>query len=125
MLVEGRGTLTVSREWKSGEDVVKAQPPFLSYNELGSLLDEGPSKLYDALSSVLGLEELLDVQGVLADARKIRQDQVKRTKQAAEAIRTRIASLPDAGTDSRLGPRESASAGRVVGCRRDSRSHSR
>jgi hypothetical protein len=25
--------------------------PFLSYNELGSMLDEGPSKLYDALSS--------------------------------------------------------------------------
>jgi hypothetical protein len=72
------------------------------WNELGSLLDEGPSKLYDALSSVLGLEELLDVQSVLADARKIRQDQVKRTKDAAEAIRTRVANLPDAGTDSRL-----------------------
>jgi len=33
--------------------------PFLSYNELGSLLDEGPSKLYDALSSILGLEDLV------------------------------------------------------------------
>jgi hypothetical protein len=33
--------------------------PFLSYNELGSMLDEGPAKLYDAVSAVLGLEELV------------------------------------------------------------------
>lgn len=47
--------------------------PFLSYNELGSMLDEGPSKLYDALSLVLGLEDLVNAQAVLADARLARQ----------------------------------------------------
>ena len=39
---------------------LRTHRPFLSYNELGSLLDEGPSKLYDALSSILGLEDLVD-----------------------------------------------------------------
>lgn len=43
--------------------------PFLSYNELGSMLDEGPSKLYDALSTVLGLEDLVLAQKALATER--------------------------------------------------------
>ena len=38
---------------------LRTHRPFLSYNELGSLLDEGPSKLYDALSSILGLEDVV------------------------------------------------------------------
>ena len=41
---------------------LRTHRPFLSYNELGSLLDEGPSKLYDALSSILGLEDLVEAQ---------------------------------------------------------------
>jgi recombinational DNA repair ATPase RecF len=97
LLVEGSGTIAVSRTWK-GDDLAanelkaigpnkKPLPfakigwdealvtfrPFLSYNELGSLLEEGPSKLYDALSTVLGLEELVAVQTRLASARKTRQ----------------------------------------------------
>lgn len=47
--------------------------PFLSYNELGSMLDEGPSKLYDALSLVLGLEDLVNAQTALAECRLARQ----------------------------------------------------
>lgn len=81
LLVEGRGSVAVSRTWKSNDfaasqvacvgpdkkpaslqalgwsDALVTFRPFLSYNELGSLLEEGPSKLYDALSKVLGLEE--------------------------------------------------------------------
>ena len=56
--------------WKAPLETYR---PFLSYNELGSLLDEGPSKLYDALSSILGLDELTAAQDVLADARKVRE----------------------------------------------------
>ena len=76
LLVEGEGPLAAARVWKSDDIanseasvVRKGQParhldsigwndalvtfrPFLSYNELGSLLEEGPSKLYDALSGV-------------------------------------------------------------------------
>ena len=60
----------VSLGWKSPLETYR---PFLSYNELGSLLDEGPSKLYDALSSILGLDELTAAQDVLADARRARE----------------------------------------------------
>jgi len=44
--------------------------PFLSYSELGSLLEDGPSKLHDALSSILGLHELVDATAALAAERK-------------------------------------------------------
>ena len=79
VLFEGEGTASVCCTWDEGaeldeqkafvqpkgkpkttleqlgwRDAVVSYRPFLSYNELGSLLDEGPSKLYDALSLVLG-----------------------------------------------------------------------
>jgi hypothetical protein len=76
--------------------------PFLSYNELGSLLDEGPSKLYDALSSVLGLEELNEVQRALANARKVRDARVTNAKAEAERISEAIALLEHAAADRRL-----------------------
>lgn len=45
--------------------------PMLSYDELGGLLEQGPSKLYDALASILGVEQLSDalkrIQGRLKD----------------------------------------------------------
>jgi len=127
LLVEQKGTLTVSREWKAGEDLPKAAPvlrikagtaqplnslgweeplakfrPFLSYNELGSLLDEGPAKLYDALSSVLGLEDLLGIQNLLAKVRKERHAQIDEAKRRAAELRDRIARFDEAGVDRRL-----------------------
>lgn len=37
--------------------------------ELGSMFDEGPSKLCDALSTILGLEELVEAEAALRNAR--------------------------------------------------------
>ena len=62
-----RGACTVACEWPEGaelEAATRRHRPFLSYNELGSLLDEGPSKLYDALAKVLGLDALVDACGL-------------------------------------------------------------
>jgi hypothetical protein len=78
-----KGACTVTREWadkaeldaattwaqvhgkpRGGPEALGWDTPlaayrrFLSYNELGSMLDDGPSKLYDALSKVLGLGEI-------------------------------------------------------------------
>jgi hypothetical protein len=61
---------------------LRTHRPFLSYNELGSLLDEGPSKLYDALSSILGLEDLVQATAALQDARRERE---KAQKEVADA----------------------------------------
>ena len=56
-----------------------ATSSFLSYNELGSLLDDGPSKLYDALAAILGLEDLVHAQTVLEKERKRRDAALKET----------------------------------------------
>jgi ABC-type Mn2+/Zn2+ transport system ATPase subunit len=111
MLLEGQGALKVSATWDAGSsfespDVI-VQPkgksktslaalgwnsalvsyrPFLSYNELGSMLDEGPSKLYDALSLVLGLEDLVQAQDALAKARTERQRAWKLVDEQREEI---------------------------------------
>jgi recombinational DNA repair ATPase RecF len=61
---------------------LRTHRPFLSYNELGSLLDEGPSKLYDALSSILGLEDLVQALQALQEARRERE---KLQKEVADA----------------------------------------
>lgn len=61
---------------------LRTHRPFLSYNELGSMLDEGPSKLYDALSAILGLEDLVQAQGAFQEARRSRE---KASKEAIDA----------------------------------------
>ena len=50
-----KGKPRTPKEALGWKDALESHRPFLSYNELGSLLDEGPSKLYDALAKVLGL----------------------------------------------------------------------
>lgn len=123
LVVEGKGPLVVSRRWtgdelEDGETTVvasgeKARPfesldwkgaletcrPFLSYNELGSLLEDGPSKLYDAVSSALGLDELVEVQRVLADAMKLRKQRVDDAKKGAQAIVRLIEQAPASGDE--------------------------
>jgi hypothetical protein len=116
LLVEGETSpCVVSRRWEEGAPIeaaaatveiagrekadldslgwtaaLRTHRPFLSYNELGSLLDEGPSKLYDALSAILGLEDLVLAQGLLQEARRSRE---KAHKDAAEARNNLLARL--------------------------------
>jgi recombinational DNA repair ATPase RecF len=95
--IDGRaGSTTVARSWKAGDDLEdggatvaskgKSEPlsslgwtaalatyrPFLSYNELGSMLEEGPSRLFDALASILGLEALVAAADSLKETRASR-----------------------------------------------------
>jgi recombinational DNA repair ATPase RecF len=74
---------------------LRTHRPFLSYNELGSLLDEGPSKLYDALSSILGLEELVQAQSALQDVRKSREKALKDATDARERVLERLRVVDD------------------------------
>jgi energy-coupling factor transporter ATP-binding protein EcfA2 len=69
--------------------------PFLSYNELGSLLDDGPSTLYDALASILGLEELVAAQATLQQARSNRERAKKNAASRRDQIVATLADLPD------------------------------
>jgi energy-coupling factor transporter ATP-binding protein EcfA2 len=104
-LVEGQGETTVARVWTLDGDIttgtatvqskgskvtaladlrweeaLAAYRPFLSYNELGSLLDEGPSVLYDALASILGLEDLVEAERLLSAERRDREKRLKDVK---------------------------------------------
>jgi hypothetical protein len=137
LLVEGQGTMTVSKVW-TGENITNAETqvkrhgaksqtldsmqwaaalatfrPFLSNNELGSLLEEGPSKLYDALSTVLGLEELAEVQSLLAAARKERQAGMTAAKATATQIAATIVRILETTTDQRLSEASRAVMGPV------------
>jgi predicted ATPase len=60
--------------------------PFLSYNELGSMLDQGPSKLFDALAAILGTGELNAAVDALADARRLREKAQKEAGQRRDAM---------------------------------------
>jgi energy-coupling factor transporter ATP-binding protein EcfA2 len=44
--------------------------PLMSYDELGGLLENGPSNLYDALNRLLGLDEIADADSRLKEAEK-------------------------------------------------------
>lgn len=44
--------------------------PLMSYDELGGLLEDGPSSLYDALNRLLGLDEIADADGRLKEVEK-------------------------------------------------------
>lgn len=121
LAMEGvNGGTTVRRWWSQGaeleQSVTEVQPhgqrktdlrslgweqdlvtfrPFLSYNELGSMLDEGPSKLYDALSSVLGLDELVIIEKLLADARRERERAHKEAHASLQRLLTGLEQLDD------------------------------
>jgi recombinational DNA repair ATPase RecF len=120
-LVEGeRGPCVVSRRWEDEAPFEAAEAaaqlhdrppsdlaslgwtaalrthrPFLSYNELGSLLDEGPSKLYDALSSILGLEDLVEALGALQEARRTREKALKESTEARDRLLLRLREVED------------------------------
>ncbi len=79
--------------WK---DAMATYRPFLSYNELGSMFDEGPTRLHDAVSSVLGLEELTDAEKALKDARLERERAVKAVDVEREDL---VALLEGVGDD--------------------------
>ena len=88
----GSPEATASLGW---EEPLALYRPFLSYNELGSLLEEGPSKLYDALASILGLDALTDAADRLATARTTRAKAAKAKKDEAKLLATTLAGIED------------------------------
>jgi hypothetical protein len=126
LLVEGKGSVGVSRAWAGGDlatnqakcvgpdkkassldalgwsDALVTFRPFLSYNELGSLLEEGPSKLYNALSKVLGLEDLVAMQARLANARKARHALSEQAGAGADELKQMLDAVEDGSGSDRI-----------------------
>ncbi|WP_460599424.1 AAA family ATPase [Flexivirga lutea] len=78
-----RETGTDSLGWKAPLDTYR---PMMSYDELGGLLEAGPSALYDALSKALGVEQL-------SDAIKRLDARVKPLRQRASELKSRRSDL--------------------------------
>ena len=48
------------------------------------MLDDGPSQLYDALAKILGLDDLVQAQDALTDARSIREKAAEGRREGEE-----------------------------------------
>jgi recombinational DNA repair ATPase RecF len=121
LVVDGQsGPTRVSRQWNAGaalaDDTSYAQPagqprrpvdalgwtralqvhrPFLSYAELGGLVEGKQTEMYDAVQSILGLDQLVDAEARLVAVRKELDDQVKQARVALPELRERLAAHPD------------------------------
>ena len=79
------------------EDALAHFRPFLSYNELGTTLEAGPTTLYDSVSRVLGLDALVDARARLRRARLSRRQALG----DADAIRSELIEALGALDDAR------------------------
>ncbi len=121
LTTDGRaGTSTVVRDWPAGTALENAvayvqEPggprqidgperwaaplelyrPFLSYTELGTLVDGKPSEMYDALQAILGLDQLIDAERRLGSARKQLDDASKAARQELPGLLARLAEHSD------------------------------
>ncbi len=63
--------------------------PFLSYSELGGMLEDGPGRIYQALLAGLGLDEYEKVRDLLASAENGRGKIVDAARKQAQALAAR------------------------------------
>jgi recombinational DNA repair ATPase RecF len=68
--------------------------PFLSYSELGTLVAGRPSEMYDALQAILGLDQLIDAERRLNDARKKFDESSKKARQALPDLLEQLSAYP-------------------------------
>jgi recombinational DNA repair ATPase RecF len=78
------------------ERPLKLYRPFLSYAELGGLLSGKPSEMHDSLQRILGLDRLVEIEGMLKAARKDMDARRKTVDIALPALREALAAHPDA-----------------------------
>ena len=91
--VSGSGASTMDDLGWAG--AVEMHRPFLSYSELGSMLDSGPSALYDALSAILGLEDLVVAEARLKEAAKDRRKQADEATSLLAPLLERLGEIED------------------------------
>ncbi len=69
--------------------------PFLSYGELGGLIEDGPSRLHDAIANILGLEEFTAVKDALSARKSALKAQAKSSKDAWTLLADALKASPD------------------------------
>jgi energy-coupling factor transporter ATP-binding protein EcfA2 len=81
-----------SLEWDNALELYR---PFLSYAELGSLLNAKPTELHDSLHSLLGLDRLVSLEADLKTERKRLQDETKRLAAELTGLTTALGQADD------------------------------
>ncbi|WP_329955119.1 AAA family ATPase [Rhodococcoides fascians] len=83
---------TAALGWKSA---VELHRPLLSYDEIGGLVEDSPSALYDALAKLLGLDEIADAEKRLATALKLAKVPRQQAKDELTALKRIVAESTD------------------------------
>ncbi|MEJ8279415.1 AAA family ATPase [Pseudonocardia spirodelae] len=78
--------------WREDMDTYR---PFLSYGELGALIDGKPSELHDALFRLLGLGPLTEAQDRLKTARRPLDDAARAVNAARKPLREALDQVED------------------------------
>lgn len=76
-------------------EAMETYRPFLSYSELGALIDGRPSELHDAIHDLLGLGALTAAQARLKAARKPLADRAREANAERRALRAELAGSDD------------------------------
>lgn len=76
-------------------DPLESYRPFLSYNELGTMFDKGPTSLYGALGKILGLEDLVAAEEALKAAHKIRKKDLENARSTLVPLMERLREIDD------------------------------
>jgi len=84
------------------DEALTNHKPFLSYNELGSMLEQSPSTIYDSMAAVLGLDRLTEARDRL---RLVRLDAEKPTKEVTRARKALLDDLTAAADSPTIGSR--------------------
>ncbi|WP_158559837.1 AAA family ATPase [Prauserella sp. PE36] len=118
---EGAGSTTIGVDWAAGAELAERNvwvqrsrqsrepgieslgwtraldlyQPILSYEELGGLLEAGPSKLFDKLDAILGLDQATDTERRLAEALKRLQEDDKAAKAEQRTVKAALSESDD------------------------------
>ncbi|MFW0874222.1 AAA family ATPase [Rhodococcoides corynebacterioides] len=74
---------------------VELHRPILSYDEIGGLVEDSPSALYDALATLLGLDEITDAEKRLATALKTAKVPRSEASAGLRELRALVADIDD------------------------------
>lgn len=89
----GPGTAFPYRAWALPTELYR---PFLSYSELGALVDGKPSELFDALHQLLGLDELIIAHEEIRSRRLTLESAARAVRRDRSALLAELAGVPDA-----------------------------
>lgn len=74
---------------------IELYQPVLSYDELGGVLDQGPSKLFDKIDAILGIEQVTDTEKRVSTLLKELQEADKTAKLQVRELKKVLADLTD------------------------------